>query len=193
MTKSTVQLEQEKVALQSRSVTTRTVPAGTVKFSGSVPSECDLVHANSIDMGEPWQRSVTSDVGSCPTWVLGKFVTNTLSICDAEADANIPVMKVASTTMVTMNPSFLFNQSPPSETRPKVALKKAKSAFSFLLTHLGPTRSHLPAAKDIPQVGRLLRISSHSTWTRSTRCLETLLLRISSMRRNWWKVLLRRV
>src|SRR5213593_4433383 len=113
MTKSTVQLEQEKVALQSRSVTTRTVPAGTVKFSGNVPSECDLVHANSFDMGEPWQRSVTSDAGSCPTWVLGKFVTNTLSTCDAEVDANTPAMKVASITMVTTAPSFRFNDSPP--------------------------------------------------------------------------------
>src|SRR6266567_1898794 len=108
----TVELaQQEKVALQSISVTTKTVPVGTVKFSGNVPSECDLVQKRSraTVLKKP-QRSVTSEAGSCPTWVLGKFVTNTLSTCDAEVDANTPAMKVVSITMVTMIPSFLFRQ-----------------------------------------------------------------------------------
>ncbi len=103
--------QQEKVPLQSTSVTTKTVPTGTVKFSGNVPSECDLVQNRSrATVLERPQRSVTSEAGSCPTWVLGKFVTNTLSTCDAEVDANTPVMKVVSITMVTMIPSFLFRQ-----------------------------------------------------------------------------------
>src|SRR2546427_10462841 len=97
--------------LQETSVTTKTVPTGTVKFSGSVPSECDRVQNSwRAITGEPWQRSVTSDAGSCPTWVLGKFVTNTLRTCDAEADTKTPVVKAASTAIVTMTPSFLFKQ-----------------------------------------------------------------------------------
>src|SRR6266568_5352322 len=135
----TVELaQQEKVPLQSTSVTTKTVPTGTVKFSGNVPSECDLVQNRPrATVLERPQRSVTSDAGSCPRWVLGKFVTNTLSTCDAEADANIPVMNEASITIVTMIPSFLFNQSPPSERWSKVALKKANSAFSSPLPNFG--------------------------------------------------------
>jgi hypothetical protein len=83
----------------------------------SVPSEWALKHAHSRGSKTGPQLRVTSDGTSCPTWVLGKFVTNTLSTSDAKTDANTPAMKVTTITRPTTIPSFLLNTWHPSYTK----------------------------------------------------------------------------